>query len=248
MQRGIRLAQPNQLTHELVLELAPQLAAVHLDTGPRVAPREQPVRVAHVFVFDRERVRGLPPLPLAQDEGRRVARAGPGAHRGSECCEQGIVHRVTNEQRVHVGAVGYVSSTRPRTVEQQGHQPRAERAGDLRGKLLDRQFRGHTRSALPRRRLRNHPHPRTPPNRPNPPPPPPPPPPHPPPPHQPPPPPPIPRPPPPRTPRPPPPPRSPPQHVHGPQSQTPEPPRSIHHLALERSRRGTQYRNCPEQF
>src|SRR6266571_3775536 len=161
MQRGIRLAQANQLTHKLVLKLAPQLAAVHLDAGPRVAPREQPVRVAHVFVFDRERVRGLPPLPLGQDEGRRVARAGPGAHGGSECCKQSIVHRVTNEQRVHVGAVGNVSSTRPRPVEQQGHQPRAERAGDLRGKLLDRQFRGHTRSALPRRRLKNHPRPRT---------------------------------------------------------------------------------------
>src|SRR5439155_1345558 len=81
MQRCIRLAQANELAHQLVLELAPQMAAVHLDAGPRVAARQQPVRVAHVLVFDREGVRRITPLPLREDERRGLTRAGPVAHR-----------------------------------------------------------------------------------------------------------------------------------------------------------------------
>ena len=161
MQRRVRLSQPHQLAHQLVLELAPQMAAVHLDAGPRVAPGEHPVRVAHVLVFDREGVRRLAPLPLGQDERCGLARAGPVARGRSERLEQGIVRRVADEQRVHVGAVRYVGPARPGTVEQQRHQPLAERAGDLRGKLLDCQFQRHPRSALPLHRRRIHPHHRT---------------------------------------------------------------------------------------
>src|SRR2546426_2138549 len=174
-QRRVRLAQPDQLAHQLVLELASHMAAVHLDAGPWVAPREQPVRITHVLVLDREGVRRLPPLPLGEDEGRGLACAGPVAHRRSKRREQGIVHRVADEQRIHVGSVRYVRPARPRSVEQQRHQTLAERAGDLACEPLDWYGLGHGQKRPPA------PPPENPPPPPNPPkPPPPPPPPHPP--------------------------------------------------------------------
>src|SRR6267142_1022524 len=170
-QRRVRLAQPDQFAHQLMLELAPQVAAVYLDTGPRIAAREQPVRITDVLVLDGEGVRRLPPLPLGQDEGRGLARAVPVAHRRSQRCEQGVVHRVTDQQGIHVGAVGYVRPARPRSVEQQRHQTLAERAGHLAREPLDWDSLGHDQKRPPA------PPPEKPPPPPNPPKPPPPPPP-----------------------------------------------------------------------
>src|SRR5947199_9465433 len=79
LQRRVRLAQPHQLAHELVLELAAQLLAVDLDAGPRVASREQPVRLAHVLILDGESVRRLAPLPLREDEWGWMPGPGPDA-------------------------------------------------------------------------------------------------------------------------------------------------------------------------
>src|SRR5947208_6182936 len=122
------------------------MAPVYRDAGPRVAARQQPVRVAHVLVFDREGVRRLTPLPLREDERRGLARAGPVAHRRSQPLEQRIVHCVTDEQRVHLGAGRDVCPACPGSVQQQRHQPLAEGAGDVCGERVNGQFRSHRSS------------------------------------------------------------------------------------------------------
>src|SRR5439155_8942986 len=99
-QGAVRLAQPYQLALQLVLELAAQMVALDPDAGPRIAPGEHPVRLAHVLVLDRERVRRLAPFPLREDERSRVTGSRPGAHHRRQGVEQRSVHRVADEQRV----------------------------------------------------------------------------------------------------------------------------------------------------
>ena len=75
--RGVRLPQPDELADQLELELASQVLPPHADPLPRIAPGEQTVSLPDFLVLDCERVARITPLVLREDEGRRVAGAGP---------------------------------------------------------------------------------------------------------------------------------------------------------------------------
>src|SRR5438034_11509483 len=83
-QRSVGLAQPHQLPHQLVLELAAQVLALHRHAAPGIPARQQPMGLADILVLDRKRVGRGAPLPLREDERRRVTGAPPLPHRRLE--------------------------------------------------------------------------------------------------------------------------------------------------------------------
>ena len=107
-QGGVRLPQPHQLPFQLVLQLASHVIALDRDAGPRVPPRQHAVRLAQILVLYGKGVGRVAPLSFGEDQRGAMTGAHPAANGGLEGREQVLVHRIADEQRVHVGAPGDV--------------------------------------------------------------------------------------------------------------------------------------------
>src|SRR5207247_3103619 len=137
-------------------------------------------RGSDVIVPDRKRIGRLAPLRLREDQRGRVL---PVPQHRPQRREQRLVHRVADQQRVHVGASRDVGPAGRRAVEQERHEPATEGGVQSRRKNVRRDRLGHRQKLPPAPPPLKPPPPPKPPNPPpKPPPPPPPPPPRPPPP------------------------------------------------------------------
>src|SRR5207247_1331028 len=136
-------------------------------------------RGSDVIVPDRKRIGRLAPLRLREDQRGRVL---PVPQHRPQRREQRLVHRVADQQRVHVGASRDVGPAGRRAVEEQRHESATEDGVQSRRKNVRRDRLGHRQKLPPAPPPLKPPPPPKPPNPPPKPPPPPPPPPHPPPP------------------------------------------------------------------
>src|SRR5439155_17911820 len=79
--------------------------------------------------------------PLGEDQRRGISRAHPAGERRLERHEQALVHRVADEQRIHVRAAGHVSAARGRAVQEQRDETTAKGLRHAVRELLGRELR-----------------------------------------------------------------------------------------------------------